>query len=621
MLDNTGGGVESPQGRLALGDADQTMVMRVAHLGFLLERLGEDCDDLQYLRELTENALEAGAQRIIWDVDWKLHELSGQLKLCCIDDGCGMTGQEMVQHINHLSSSSRIQAIDANFGVGAKIAAATRHPAGVVYQSWSDGVGAMVQLWKDPETGQYGLKQFRLADGSYTHIVPLGDGAKPTEIKEHGTKVTLLGTGPEHQTVEAPAGALTPSRWFNRHLGSRYFCFPDGVDVRAREGWTNPREEKDRNVLREVFGMEKFLKRSSDHYGVVELDGCNVRWWVLDNSDARRSYSLPNSGHFATLYQDELYELTVGRAGTTRLQQFGVIFGSDRVVLYVEPRNGTARRLAANTARTQLRLDGSGLPYAEWAAEFRLNMPQEIRDHMDAVISGAKGADHRQSIEERLRNYAKLYRLARSRPKPGGLDRIAGATDASSSREREEGRSPRSQTARPKRDRDPTGDLLASALAADGIEAEPTEEAPPALPGLIWLSESDDPPTRAPDELDDRAAKYLPDDNLIQANADFRVFTGMADHWCDEYELERGNEVVAGIVREWFEQALMETVIGCLQLQGDRRWSPDEMEQVLGEIALTASVMQRYHVANAIKRALGAKLGTLRDRAETVAAA
>jgi len=614
----------SPQSVLPLGDdADQTMVMKVANLGFLLERLGEDCDDLQYLRELTENALEAGAKQVVWDVDQKLFDLTGQLKLCCIDDGRGMTGMEMVQHINHLSSSGHIQAVDGNFGVGAKIAAATRNPAGVVYQSWVGGTGAMIQLWRDPETQQYGLKQFQLPDGSYSHVVPLGPEARPEQIDQHGTRVTLLGRGPEDRTIDGPPGVPTRSRWFNRQLGSRYFRFPDGVVVRAREGWDQPREDTERNSRRQVRGMEWFLSKYSDKMGTVSLDGCDVHWWILEDSEARRSYSLPNTGHFAALHKDELYELTTGRAGTARLQQFGVIFGADRVVLYVEPQNGGARRLTSNTARSQLLLDGSTLPYSDWAAEFRAEkMPQEIRDHMDAVISGARGADHRQSIEERLRNYSKLYRLSRVRLRAGGKNVAGPPTESSDPQDAAMGGSSKPERSKkPKKERDKTGDLLASALAAEGMEAEEAEEGTPPLPRVVWLSEHDEPPTRSSEELEDRAAKYLSEENMLQINADFRVFANMVEHWCGEYELESNNEFVVEVVREWFEQTLIETVIGCQQLQGDRNWSSSDLEAVLSEVSLTAAVMPRYHVANAIKRALGAKMGTLRDRTEATAAA
>lgn len=38
---------------------DRTLPLSVANTGFLLDRLGEDCHPLQFLRELTQNSIEA----------------------------------------------------------------------------------------------------------------------------------------------------------------------------------------------------------------------------------------------------------------------------------------------------------------------------------------------------------------------------------------------------------------------------------------------------------------------------------------------------------------------------------------------------------------------------------
>ncbi len=609
-----GGDVIAPS-----AESDRTMTMDVADIGFLLERLGADCGDQQYLRELTMNSLEAEAMNVQWDVDWKLHEASGGIlyKLCCVDDGRGMDAREMVQHINNLSSSGRVQAMDANFGVGAKISAATRNPAGVIYQSWQDGRGSMIQLWRDPTSREYGLKQFRLPDGSYSYVVPLTDAAKPDIINDHGTKVTLFGFDDEDDTVAAPEGVPTPSRWFARYLNARFVDFPDGVTVRARQGWTYDPEDTNHNFLQRVRGMGDFLTEHAEHLGIADLKDCRVHWWILDDSEKRRKTSeLPNTGHFGALYQGELYELTTGRGGTARLQQFGVLFGPDRVVLYVEPKNGPERPLSANTARTQLMLRGESLPYGEWAHEFRSDehFPQAIRDYMDSVIAGTKGVDNSESIVERLKTYVKLFRLSRYRSQTGGPlragDRVSG------------GRQPgENSTSNEAIEREPamrkpgseTGDLLASMLAADGDDARALPPAEPLIPDVVWLSEADG--ASIPDLLDDRAALYLPEDNLIQANGDFRVYADMVNYWSDAYGMPHGNEIVVAVVREWFQQALIETVLGAQALQGERRWSPKDMETILSPEALTAAVMQRYHVANAVKRTLGAKIGSLRDKA------
>src|SRR2546428_9659461 len=114
-----------------------TTPMGTANMSFLLDRLGQDCAPLQYLRELTQNAIQA-IQRlpdptgeVVWDVDWNIHTLTGRYKLCVIDTGEGMTGDEMVKYINQLSSSIHVQSAGGNFGVGAKVAAAPRNPAGL----------------------------------------------------------------------------------------------------------------------------------------------------------------------------------------------------------------------------------------------------------------------------------------------------------------------------------------------------------------------------------------------------------------------------------------------------------------------------------------------------------
>lgn len=115
---------------------EKTLPLTVANTGFLLDRMGEDCHPLQFLRELTQNAIEAvlrsesGAGDIVWDVDWHHYDLQGSYKLCVIDTGDGMSGPDMVKYINQLSSSVSEQSFGGNYGVGAKIAAATRNHEG-----------------------------------------------------------------------------------------------------------------------------------------------------------------------------------------------------------------------------------------------------------------------------------------------------------------------------------------------------------------------------------------------------------------------------------------------------------------------------------------------------------
>lgn len=68
-------------------------------------------------------------------------------------------------------------------------------------------------------------------------------------------------------------------------------------------------------------------------------------------------------------------------------------------------------------------------------------------------------------------------------------------------------------------------------------------------------------------------------------------------------------EVAEDVVHQWFEQALVETILGIQQLRGSKEWGPDEIDKALSPESLTSAVMQRYHVYIACRRDLGAKVG------------
>jgi hypothetical protein len=66
------------------GGVDGWTELAVENPTFLLERLGSECGDLQFLRELTVNGLDAIASqpdpaggRVVWDLDWQRLEASG----------------------------------------------------------------------------------------------------------------------------------------------------------------------------------------------------------------------------------------------------------------------------------------------------------------------------------------------------------------------------------------------------------------------------------------------------------------------------------------------------------------------------------------------------------------
>ncbi len=594
--------------------ARDTMPMSVANMTFLVNKLGNECAPLQFIRELTQNALESceanadNKRLVVWDVDWKYWQLSDVFKLCCIDTGIGMTGAEMVNYINKLSSSIHVQGEDSNFGVGAKISAAPRNPHGLVYMSWKNGVGSMIHLWFDPVERVYGLKRWPQNDGEFWTGV--SDDLKPEQIDQHGTIVTLLGESDNNNTMEPPPSTPMPSRWVLRYLNARYFKFPKGVTVSAREGWEKEIGGK-HNFLREVRGQGDWLSENKSSCGRVRLTDATAHWWIIKTDvDTNSGHTAPVP-HVAALYQDELYEMVLSRSAIGRLQAFGIIFGYDRVVIYVEPDTGENHVLAANTARTQLLLDKEPLPWAEWASEFREKMPDELVQLQEEIGSKSGEQDYKKAIQERLKQIRDLLRFKRFRPSSRGsvtIDResnIQGGQAAPASTQRE-GNSP--QGGKGGR----AGDIYALFAESGGRPADPVDSL--VEPEVRWVSEKEG--TRSSPFLDNRAATFSPQQNLLQINADFRVFEDMVDRWQSKYTDVPGAEgTVRSVVHEWFTQQLIETVMSAMALKSTGNWSMQELEKLWTEESLTAATLPRWHVDGQIKRSLGHRLGKLTNAA------
>ncbi len=605
---------------------EKLLAMSVDNIGFLLDRLGQDCHPLQFLRELTQNGIEAIRRsgkpgQIIWDVDWVSYEQTGIYKLSVADTGDGMTGEEMSKFINRLSSSLSEQSFSGNYGVGAKISAATRNHSGVVYCSWKDGNGSMIQLYRDNRTGQYGLRQWERSDGSYDYFLPIEDDVKPDFIEGHGTKVVLLGNQIEENTLKAPETAASPSRWISKYLNTRYFRFPSEIAVKAREGWENPRSDRDRNLLRALTGQEKYLQKHCVSSGQIALTNATAHWWILRDEPAVTNNSgfVESAGHVAALYHDELYEMNIARAGMSRLQQFGVTFGYRWVVIYVEPIEGPASKITTNTARTILLLNNDQLPWADWAAEFRENMPPEIKQLVEEKAAGSTATDHTKSIRDRLKDLLELYKVSRYRPSAGGsvllddqrLMRVGAAAPGVGESDTGGSRSQHGSSARSGHKEGDTGNVYSIFEKKDGTPGKSVKSDP--FPFPRWVSIEDG--TREYGDIEDRAAKYLADQNLLLINADFRVFADMVSYFAKELGETPGiKELVVDAVRAWFEQALVETIMGIQALKNSKEWSQSDIDAALSEIALTAAVMQRYHVVFAVKRQLGSKLGALKDK-------
>jgi len=427
-----------------------------------------------------------------------------------------MIAGELECHINRLSSSSARQTHDGNYGVGAKISMALNNPTGVRYRSWKHGRGHEILLCRDT-TDRYGLWQYALGNDEFSYSPLVPEGSKPAMIEAHGTEVTLMGQSEEANTA-MPASAKSPA-WISKCLNSRYYRFPQSVTVRVDEA--SLAGQSDPTGMRTLTGQKACLDAHAEASGTTKLTGAIAHWWIL--KDERNLHAdaafIESAGHTAALDKDELYELRSGRNGIARLQQFGITFGFRRVVIYVEPRNHPRRRVGSNTARSHLLLNRQPLPWGAWAAEFSKKLPVELRK-LVADEGAARQPDHSQTVQRRLSKIIELFKPRRYRLNAKGKDQAnaeVGDGKAAKSRspkpvaKKAEEAEKSSQKHNTKRKDHPAADV--------GKPADKSLESTNTYPKAIWISREDN--TRAKGFLEDRAAAYLPEQNLLQINRDF----------------------------------------------------------------------------------------------------
>ncbi|MDQ9170699.1 ATP-binding protein [Oxalobacteraceae bacterium R-40] len=569
----------------------------------LIRNLGRDCAPNQFLREFPMNGIEAciraskEGNRIEVDYNEVIYEKHGLYKISFTDNGDGMTADQMISLLNSLSASGTKNQYE-NYGVGAKISALTRNHQGIQYESWRNGVGHMVVIQFNEEEGAYGLQGFPTNSGEIEFAPRIKNSNKPKIIKDHGTRVTLWGMHKNQDTMAPPEGVSgIRESWILLYLNSRFFRIPKGIELYARIGYyRDPADTKHNHLLR-VVGQKAALDAQAEHKGEMKISNAKIYWWIMPKGADGHGRTMLR-GHTALVNQDEVFEISDARSN--KLAYFGVIYGRERVVIYVEPENAVQ-----NTARTGLvKPDGSPLQWDSWQDEFRENMPPVLRKFLDSLIEENSKDSHSDSIRERLKGIKELFRLSRyRRSDKGGLfaDPNSESLLLTGHERSEDG--PRPDHPRPKPGLRP-GPIVTALLTElvdqeEGVRVVPAS--PDPFPRVEWSHETE--------SMVDRAAEYLPKDNLIIANKDFQGFRDLVAYFSrnhqDTPEILR---VIEDVVREAFEQVLIECVAGALSLKNRPHWNPSDFANATSKEALTTVVMQRYWIVNHVKRVLGSKI-------------
>lgn len=600
-----------------------------------LNRLHQDCSPNQYVRELTINAIQSIMRtkdqqgEVCWDIDWQFYEEGAPKKLCIYDTGDGIDPDNMESFLNQLSSGIQSREIDGdtNYGVGGKIAALPKNQAGLMYQSWtSANTGHSITLGLDDDNS-YGLIPI---DGNFSLKIGFNQAPKAIQAAGHGTKVTLFGNDELEDTM-VPSGK-GGAKWLSKYLNSKIFEMPVGIRLRCRE-WIDghpPREEGNHgspNFMRLISGMRHFLEIHKQDNGEIRLnkgvaeDGTPILatayWWVLkeDTPKSASGYTQSN-GHVGLLFDNNsITEIYEPRYQHFALLRFGVIHNHKRVVIYIKP--DPIPGLSATIGRDRLKYKSYDLPWDQWEQEFAENLPEPIRQLH-------RQDENTNDIREKLRNYHEFLnsmpsyaKISKQIEKESLVEKIGEGPSVvvGDIVHDPNKRGYNFQTKRSKK--------WGISRILEKVEA--TEE----KTDLVLINEDDIPKVHwysatAHAELqvqeiededgslgfNDRMAQYLPGPNLIRANYDFRGFRHFLNIMVSDNARPAEVEIITRMVMEAFGIVLIECVLGVKYLsKSDNTWPKGDVTNALSPEALTAAVMQQYHIHQVLKRNVNHRLG------------
>jgi hypothetical protein len=430
----------------------------------MVERGYREGTNFQWVRETTINAIEAGATKIEFGVEWQGVNRKGVYRRMIADDGKGMTPAELQEFFNCFGGGGKpIGNEHENFGIGAKTALLPWNHHGVVVISWVDGQPAMIHIMRDEATGEYGLKIFAAEDDEGEEsllavVEPFDDPehgvdwskVKPSLIDQHGTVIVLLGNHAQDDTFRGDVSRDGDgSKDIAQYLNHRLWDLRDRVQISAVEFLTTdkanwPKSEPASKsgetgvIVRSVRGTKHYIANptlfagAALESGTVELEGNVEIDWYLWSGDFPRHHPTPRGGSISVLYRGELYN-NQNHHNTYRM--FGISENGVRRNLWLvvrppeldkEAKRGVYPRAARDTLQW---FGGHELPLSDWGQQFADQLPTPIVHALRKARGEKSGSIDDNAWKEQLaQRFGSLWRVPRYRPDPESPKQAGRAT-------------------------------------------------------------------------------------------------------------------------------------------------------------------------------------------------
>jgi hypothetical protein len=195
-----------------------------------------------------------------------------------------------------------------------------------------------------------------------TEAAPVGCGERASNQPALAQFDPKTPNGPRR----AALGGAKAARRVRRGKGATNIAVLGSVQVRVLTKDENewPDEEPPPSVktynFQTVKGAKSLLDDCASEKGTVPLSTADAHWWVFDDSRKASKDMSTRGGRtckVGLVFQDEVYVQITPPTARRVLAGFGIVFGSDHVVIYIKPRKPLDIR--ADTARSRIIINGT----------------------------------------------------------------------------------------------------------------------------------------------------------------------------------------------------------------------------------------------------------------------
>ena len=433
-------------------------LLKDANLTQTIERGFEECHPLQFVRELLQNSIEAGATKVRVRYETEAKGVKGIDRAIFVDNGKGMADPDLMKRYAQFNSSGKIVGtMHDNFGIGAKISLLPFNQYGLVFMSWDKENldGNMIWLCKNTK-GQYGAKRFPVAvyEGDdlepsyYEHescIAPvecMEEGIDWNQIlinckrlvsSKHGTAVILLGNHSMDSTghytgYESKDGAFYS---WNKFASHRFCVLP--ISLSFSPSPQDSKKHKFTNIRQNHYESDGLI---GNYKGLIErtysLAFPNGRISIyLKNPRNTRSRGLSQSFTFGFLYKNEVYYTSSGNqyAGSWGVGASREIAKRLTILVEFNPYKGDSPGVIPSQSRSDLIWKNPKSPSSEQEAfkqTFKYQMDEVrryVRDHLPEelieLIRDHTPKTNSVKAEDVLKEYGDLFKPRRITRKKG----------------------------------------------------------------------------------------------------------------------------------------------------------------------------------------------------------